>query len=280
MSEKGKNDTAAAGSKEGVDFFNRIALPKVGSPERISAERALVRKLDMRLLPTIFVIFIMNYIDRNGVTTARLKGLQKDLHLSDVQYQTVIAILFVSYCPAQIPSNMIINKVNRPSLYIGVCTCLWGLTSLLTGITKNFAGIVACRIFIGLPESVFYPGAIYVLSRWYTKKELAFRSAFLYVGLLISNAFGTLLAAGILANMEGKRGIRAWRWYQISAFGPSQTKSFHKGALTICVGLISMWSLPDYPHNTRWMSSLECKLAQVRLSEDVGEADMDNGTDS
>lgn len=78
-------------------------------------------------------------------------------------------------------------------------------------ITTNFAGIIACRVFIGLPEAAFYPGAIFLLSRWYTKKvgvgsfipyigtddyqkELAFRSAFLYAGLLIANAFGTVRA--------------------------------------------------------------------------------------
>jgi MFS family permease len=89
-------------------------------------------------------------------------------------------------------SHSLLLSSSRPSLYIGICTVLWGVTSALTGITKNFAGIIACRVFIGLPEAAFYPGAIYVLSRWYTKKELAFRSAFLYAGLLISNAFGSV----------------------------------------------------------------------------------------
>jgi len=244
-------------------------LPEPGSRERTLAEKRLVRKLDIRLLPTIFLIFIMNYIDRNGITTARLKGMQQDLHINDVQYATVIAILFVSYCPGQVPSNMILNKVSRPSLYIGICTVLWGMTSALTGVTKDFTGIILCRVFLGLPEAAFYPGAIYLLSRWYTKKELAFRSAFLYAGLLISNAFGSLMAAGILANMEGIRGIRAWRWL-----------FFIEGAITIFVGFNSMWLLPDYPHNTRWLSPFELRLAQVRLSEDAGEADKDNLEDS
>ncbi|KAF5322407.1 hypothetical protein D9619_001308 [Psilocybe cf. subviscida] len=273
MSEKEKRsedfiEDAGTTQRRGRDDLLE-KLPPSGSAERTLAERKLVRKLDMRLLPTIFLIFIMNYIDRNGVTTARLKGMQQDLHINDVQYATVIAILFVSYCPAQIPSNMILNKVSRPSLYIGICTVLWGVTSALTGITRNFAGIIACRVFIGLPESAFYPGAIYVLSRWYTKKELAFRSAFLYAGLLISNAFGSLIAAGILGNMEGKRGIRAWRWL-----------FFIEGSITVIVGLNAIWLLPDYPHNTRWMSPFESRLAQARLSEDAGEADQDNSEDS
>ncbi|PPQ66338.1 hypothetical protein CVT26_011169 [Gymnopilus dilepis] len=249
-----------------------IKLPEPGSAERILAERKLVRKLDFRLLPTIFLIFIMNYIDRNGVTTARLKGMQQDLHINDVQYATVIAILYASYCPAQVPSNMILNKVTRPSLYIGTCTVLWGLTSAMTGVTKNFTGILLCRVFIGLPEAAFYPGAIFLLSRWYTKKELAFRSAFLYAGLLISNAFGALMAAGILANMEGVRGIRAWRW--------QKRVTATKGAITIFVGFNTMWLLPDYPHNTRWITAFERRLAQARLSEDAGEADKDNAEDS
>ncbi|KAF8496048.1 MFS general substrate transporter [Gautieria morchelliformis] len=237
--------------------------------QRAKAERALVWKLDMRLMPMIALVFIMNYIDRTAVTSARLKGMEADLGISDLQYDTVVAILYVSYCPMQVPSNLILNKVTRPSLYIGICVILWGITSALTGITHNYAGIMLCRVFIGLPEAAFYPGAIYLLSRWYTRKELAFRSAILYCGLLISNAFGSLMAAGILGNMEGMRGIRAWRWL-----------FFIEGAITVVVGLMTLFVLPDYPHNTRWLSPAESRLAQVRLAEEAGEADNDGVGDS
>ncbi|KAI5120277.1 hypothetical protein M0805_005334 [Coniferiporia weirii] len=237
--------------------------------QRAVAERRLLRKLDMRLLPTVVLIFLMNYIDRANVTTARLKGLEQDLGLSDIQYDTVVAILYVSYCPAQIPSNMILNRTTRPSLYIGICVVVWGLTSAMTGVTHNFAGIIACRVFIGFPEAAFYPGAMYLLSRWYTRRELAFRSSFLLTGLSIANAFGSLMAAGVLSNMEGKRGIRGWRWL-----------FFIEGAITISVGFLSMWTLPDSPANTRWLSSSERHLAQIRLAEDVGETDEDHAEDS
>jgi len=139
----------------------------------------------------------------------------------------------------------------------------------MTGVTQSYGGILAVRFCIGIPESAFYPGAVYLLSRWYTRKELAFRSAILYSGLMISNAFGSLMAAGILANMEGKLGIRAWRWV-----------FFIEGAITMLIGLNAMWLLPDYPVNTRWMTSQERRLAQARLAEDVGEADKDNAEDS
>ncbi|KAJ7174844.1 MFS general substrate transporter [Mycena filopes] len=246
-----------------------VPLPAIGTPERILAEKQLVRRLDLRLLPTIILIYILNYIDRNGITTARLKGLQEDLGLSDLQYSVVLSILFVSYCPAQIPSNMILNRITRPSWYIGPCVMGWGLTSLLTGVTKNYGGILACRVFIGLPEAAFYPGAIYLLTRWYTKKELAFRSAILYVGFLMANAFGPLIAAGILAKMEGERGIRAWRWL-----------FFIEGSITICIGIFTVWALPDYPHNTKWIVGDQRRLAQARLADDAGEADQDNDKDT
>jgi len=232
--------------------------------ERKVAERKLVWKLDSRLLPCIFVIYIMNYIDRTAITSARLQGMEEDLHLSDIEYETIIAILYASYCPAQIPSNMMLNRVHRPSLYIGICVILWGITSAAASQTHDFVGLLLCRIFIGLPEAAFYPGAMYLLSRWYTRKELALRSAILYVGLLLSNAFGALMAAGILSTMEGKRGIRAWRWLFII-----------EGCITIFIGFCSIIILPDFPHNTRWLTADERRLAQIRLAEDAAEADQD-----
>ncbi|KAJ1299809.1 hypothetical protein OPQ81_000708 [Rhizoctonia solani] len=236
--------------------------------ERARAEKKLVRKLDCRLMPSMIVIFIMNYIDRTAVTAARLRGLEADLGLSDVQYQTVLAILYVSYCTLQVPSNMILNKVSRPSWYIGGCVIAWGLVSALTGVTHNFAGIVACRVFIGVPEAAFYPGATYILSRWYTRKELAFRAALLYFGLLVSNAFGSLMAAGILSGMQGKRGDCCLEMAVLYR------------AITIVIGMLAIWLLPDYPHNTHWIKGTERRLAQARLAEDAAEADEDGENDS
>ncbi|KAA1470620.1 MFS general substrate transporter [Dentipellis sp. KUC8613] len=237
--------------------------------QRAEAEKKLVRKLDTRLMPTIIIIFIMNFVDRGAVAAARLTGMEEDLHLTDIQYNAILAVLYATYCPFQAPSNMLLNYITRPAWYISGCLIIWGLVSTLTGATHNFAGMLACRIFIGIPEAVFYPGAVYLLSRWYTRKELGFRSVILYGGPLISNAIGGLMAAGILGTMEGKRGIRAWRWL-----------FYIEGCITIFLGVLAIWLLPDYPHNTRWMTPAERRLAQVRLAEDAGEADEDTAGES
>ncbi|KAF7302955.1 Tartrate transporter [Mycena kentingensis (nom. inval.)] len=236
---------------------------------REDAERRLLRKLDMRLIPAIFAIYVMNYVNRTAITAARLKGLEADLHMTDIQYNVVLSILFVTLSVGQPPSNIILNKVSRPSIYIGSCVVAWGLASALSGVATNYAGMLACRFFIGLPEASFYPGAVYLLSCWYTKKELAFRTAILFSGLDIANAFGALVAAGILERMHLTLGIEGWRWLFII-----------EGSITIFLGFLVMWLLPDYPKNTRWISDTESRLAQARLAVDAGEADQDTESGS
>ncbi|KAJ7191112.1 MFS general substrate transporter [Mycena pura] len=241
-------------------------------PERHRAERKLLRQLDTRLVPAIFVIYVMNYVNRTAITAARLKGLEHDLGLSDIQYNVVLSTLFVTLSFGQLPSNMhypSTNNINRPSIYISSCVIAWGLASALSGVTTNYGGMLACRFFIGLPEASFYPGAVYLLSCWYTKRELAFRSAILFSGLDIASAFGALVAAAILSHMEATLGISGWRWLFII-----------EGCTTILLGLLVMWLLPDYPRNTRWIDDRESRLAQARLAEDAGEADQDTEADS
>lgn len=100
--------------------------------------RKLVRKLDVRIFPILVLLFILNFIDRNNFANARLKGLQKDLDLSDTQYQTCISILLVGYVCMQVPSNMVLNHISRPSIYICSCVAVWGMISACTAATVGF----------------------------------------------------------------------------------------------------------------------------------------------
>jgi hypothetical protein len=103
------------------------------SPERrIEVEKKLKRKLDARC-SLFIIIYIMNYLDRNNIGAARLGGLEEDLGLTDTQYSTCLSILYVGYILMQVPSNMIINRIPRPSLYISVVMLVWGMISTLSG---------------------------------------------------------------------------------------------------------------------------------------------------
>ncbi|PNS16790.1 hypothetical protein CAC42_4754 [Sphaceloma murrayae] len=235
------------------------------SPEhRAAVEKSMKRKLDLRC--SLFVlIYIMNYLDRNNIATARLKGLQEDLRLNDTQYATCLSILYVGYILMQVPSNMVINKIQRPSWYIAGAIIVWGVISTLSGNVNNFGGMVAIRFFLGFVEAAFLPGALLILSKWYTRRELTLRNAILFCGNLISNAFAALVGAGILSNMEGTLGHAAWRWM-----------FWIEGAFTIFLGILAAFVLPDLPHNSRGFTAEELQVAQLRMVEDVGEADTDS----
>ena len=191
---------------------------------RVQVEKSLMRKLDGRC--SLFILlYIMNYLDRNNMAAARLKGLQADLNLTYNQYATCLSILYVGYILMQVPSNMAINLVSRPSLYIGCSMLLWGVISTLSGVVTGFGGMVAIRFFLGFVEATFLPGALLILSKWYTRRELTTRNALLFCGNLISNAFSALVGAGVLSNMQGVLGHAAWRWLFFSKQAENPRKS-------------------------------------------------------
>ncbi|KAG8707758.1 hypothetical protein FRC09_001630, partial [Ceratobasidium sp. 395] len=155
--------------------------------------------------------------------------------------------------------------IGKPSIYLPICMLIWGMISVLTGITHNFVGALLTRFFLGFIEAAFFPGALFLLSKWYKRDELGLRTAILYCGNLSSNAFGGLLAAGILDGMQGRLGHAAWRWL-----------FYIEGALTMAVAVAAIFILPDFPSTTRWLSPEERRLAEVRMAEDVGgEVDKD-----
>ncbi|KAF2874034.1 major facilitator superfamily domain-containing protein [Massariosphaeria phaeospora] len=229
---------------------------------RVAAEAKLKRKIDTRLLPMIILMYIMNYLDRNNIAAVRLAGLQDELDLSSTQYQTVISILFVGYILMQIPSNLFLNKTGKPAIYLPACMIVWGIISGATGACENFGALVACRFFLGFVEAAYFPGCLFYLSSWYTRKELGFRTAILYSGSLVSGAFGGLVTAGITSNMDYTKGLRAWRWVFII-----------EGVITVIIAIGAFWVLPNMPRTTSWLTEEERQLAAYRLQEDVGEDD-------
>ncbi|KAI0885042.1 putative MFS transporter [Annulohypoxylon maeteangense] len=223
--------------------------------------KTLRRKVDFRLMPMIALMFMLNFLDRNNLSQARLGTLEKDLNMTGTDFNLATSILFVGYLLMQLPSNLLLTRV-RPSLYLGAAMTIWGTISAAQAASRNFSSLVVCRFFLGLAEAPFFPGAMLLMSSWYTRQELALRIAWFYCGHSFANAFGGLLGAGVLANLSGAHGIAGWRWLFII-----------EGSLTIGSAICSTFILPDYPSTTRWLSSEERAYAQWRLVKEVGEAD-------
>jgi MFS family permease len=114
----------------------------------------------------------------------------------------------------QVPSNIIVGKIRWPGVYICAAMALWGLLSALTAIVHNFAGLMASRFFLGFIEAVFFPGALFYMSLFYTRKQYALRTAILYSGSQLGNAFGGLFAIGI-RELDGRSGMEGWRWVSL-----------------------------------------------------------------
>ncbi|TBU64085.1 sugar transporter [Dichomitus squalens] len=232
-----------------------------GCEARQKLERKLLRKIDSRM-SILIVIYMLNYMDRNNIGAARLRGLETDLGLQGQEFATLLSILYAGYMIMQVPSNMFLNHIGKPSIYLPTSMVIWGIISILTGITKDFVSALLARFFLGFVEAVFFPGALFLLSKWYKRNELGTRIALLYCGNITSNAFGALMASGILDSMDGKLGQAAWRWL-----------FYIEGSLTIFVALCAMFILPDFPSTTRWLSEGERRLAMRRMEEDAGVGD-------
>lgn len=240
------------------------SLKHLSAEELKALELKVRRKIDLRILPMVVYIYILNYLDRNNIASARLGGLEDDLGLVGSQYQTCISILFVGYILMQIPANMFLNKLGKPSLFITVIMTSWGIISTCTGAVQSFGGLLAVRFILGWVEAGFFGSCLYYLSCWYDRKELSKRNSILYSGSLISSAWSGLIAAGILDNMDYARGIRGWRWLFII-----------EGAITVFSVPFAYFILPDMPHNTKWLSQEEKDITMWKLRREVGQDDSD-----
>jgi len=159
----------------------------------------------------LLLLYLITYIDKTNIGNAAIEGLNQSLHMSGTDYNVALSIFFIPYVLAEVPSNMILNKFKRPSLYLGSLVLAWGIIMTCTGLVQNFEGLVAIRFLLGLFEAGFFPGAILIISKWYLPGETQTRIALLYTSAASGGAFSGLLAFAI-AKMDGIGGYEGWRW--------------------------------------------------------------------
>ncbi|KAJ0377093.1 hypothetical protein COL922a_014122, partial [Colletotrichum nupharicola] len=121
-----------------------------------AAEKALLRKLDMWIVPPVMLLYLLSFLDRVNIGNARLYGMEEDLGLKGDQYQIAVSILFVTYILSELPSNLVIKRFT-PSRWIAFITTSWGIVATLTGIVQNYKGLVACRVILGALEGGLFP---------------------------------------------------------------------------------------------------------------------------
>ncbi|KAH7367110.1 nicotinamide mononucleotide permease [Plectosphaerella cucumerina] len=230
-------------------------------------EKKLLRKIDLYLLPMIFCMYLLSYMDRTNIGNARIAGMEEDLNLDSNRYSIVLVVFFVSYVVFEVPSNMILSRT-RPSLYLpGIMIC-WGAITVGMGFTPNYQALIGFRFVMGVFEAGFAPGVLLLISSWYKKEEQSKRFAVYISAAILSGAFGGLLAGSITSGLDGAHGIAGWRWLFIV-----------EGAATVGFAFIAMWWLPDFPATTsaRKFSPREKELAVLRLQNDNQQVRNDEG---
>jgi MFS family permease len=113
-------------------------------------------------------LYLISQLDRANIGNAKIEGLDKDLGLSGVQYNICNSIFFIPYVLLEVPSNVLLKKFSRPSVYLGILVTLWGIVMTCHGWVKNFPGLLVLRLVLGSLEAGFYPGAVYLCTFWCT----------------------------------------------------------------------------------------------------------------
>ncbi|KAH8593025.1 putative vitamin H transporter [Bisporella sp. PMI_857] len=229
------------------------------------AEKKLRRKIDLHLMPILWIMYILNYIDRTNIGNARIAGMDVDLKLDAQRYAWVLSIFFFGYLICEVPSNMILSRT-RPSIFLPSIMLTWGALSAVMATAPNYSSMLAFRFILGCIESGFFPGVLFVMSCWYTTAEIGKRFAIFYSAAVLSGAFGGLLAGGITGGLHNAHGISGWRWLFII-----------EGVATVGVAMIAKFILLDFPHSSSVLSLEERQLATVRIMADSRASGSSNG---
>ncbi|CAK1361025.1 putative transporter [Cercospora beticola] len=215
--------------------------------------KAVLRKVDWRLVPVLLILYLISFIDRANIGNAKIEGLLPDLNMSGTQYNIALAIFFIPYTLAELPSNAILDLFDRPSLFMGGIVTIWGIVMTCHGFVQNFAQLCGVRILLGLFEAGFFPGAILIISKWYMPHESQTRIAIFFTASAIAGAFSGLLAFAI-AKMDGVGGYEGWRWIFIL-----------EGIASVAAGVACFWILVDTPkHSHRWLTPDEIRYLELR----------------
>ncbi|PIA94634.1 putative transporter [Cercospora beticola] len=214
-------------SAEDADFYENFPEDK---------KKSMIRKIDIRLVPVLALL-----------------GMTDDLNLTGIQYNIALSIFFVPYILLEVPSNIILKKFKRPSTYIGILVLAWGIVMTFTGLITNFAGLMVVRVFLGIAEAGFFPGAVYLITRWYAQRQVQTRLALFYCASALSGAFSGLLAFAI-ARMDGVGGKPGWAWIFIL-----------EGIATVLIGVACFFIMPDTPAlSGRWLNQEEQRYLEIQ----------------
>jgi ACS family tartrate transporter-like MFS transporter len=215
--------------------------PSAALPEQSAAE--LARKVGRHLLPLLFLLYVVAYLDRINVGFAAL-SMNRELGLSSEQYGLLSGVFFCGYFLFEIPSNLILHRAGART-WIARILLTWGLVAMLTGFVRNAPQLYGARFLLGAAEAGFFPGILYYLSYWFRQRQQAQAIGLFLTALPTASIVGGPLSGWILDHVHGF-GLSSWRWLLILEALPA-----------IVCGILTYRLLPDRPADASFLSAEE-----------------------
>ncbi|TRM69109.1 major facilitator superfamily domain-containing protein [Schizophyllum amplum] len=236
-----------------------VALPAKTSVLRTSHRRLMLR-IDCRILPLFGCLYAFCLIDRINMGSARTAGMGEDLGLDrGARYSIATCLYFVPYILFQIPGNLLVRRFGV-RVWLSSITIGWGAVQIGMGFVTSWGYLTLCRVLLGALEAAFFPGLVLVISTWYTRYEVQTRLAIFYLSSLAVAGFSQILAYA-LNLLDGRGGVRGWQWIFIV-----------EGAVTLALGALSFWLLPEFPDRNTFLAPEETAYVLKRIEDDRGDA--------
>jgi ACS family tartrate transporter-like MFS transporter len=219
--------------------------------------RATVRKITLRLLPIIFIAYVIAYVDRVNLGFAQLT-MGEELGIKAAAYGLAASIFFLAYFVFEVPSNLLLSKFGARN-WITRIMVSWGLVTVLTGFATSIEMLYATRFMLGVAEAGFFPGMIYFLTQWYRSSDRAKALGWLIFAQPIAFMLGGFFG-GLIVDHVHLFGMSSWRWVFILT-----------GVPAVLMGIVVYRLLPDSPQKAKWLTKSESKWLTDSIDAEQGE---------
>jgi ACS family tartrate transporter-like MFS transporter len=216
----------------------------------------VLAKVRRRLIPFLFLLYIVAYLDRINVGFAALQ-MNQALGFSATTYGLGAGIFFLSYVLFEIPSNVILARIGA-RLSIARIMISWGIVSSAMMFVRSASGFYVLRFLLGLAEAGFFPGIIFYLTRWFPVRERARTVAAFMTATLVAGVVGGPVS-GALLSLHGVGGLAGWQWLFLL-----------EGVPAVILGGVVLKVLADRPEEATWLSDAERAALVACLQEDAG----------
>lgn len=236
----------------------------VAGESNASLERVVLRKLTWRLVPFLFLLYVVAYLDRINVGFGALQ-MQRQLHINDAQYGLGSGIcFFVGYFLFQVPSNLVLQRVGAKR-WISVLMMVWGVVSSSMIFVSSARSFYVVRFLLGAAEAGFYPGVILYLRNWFPLSARARTVARFMTAAPLSGVIGGPIS-GALLNLQGHGGMAGWQWLFLM-----------EGLPAILLGGVVLMYLTNRAEDAHWLTGEERSWLLDKLLREQSPADSATG---